>query len=433
MFKNINALLNKNSVIKKGIFFTFFATLNNSLNFLLTLILSVYLTKEDFGILNLYSTFILIFSILISLGTQSFVSVVFFKKSKDYINKIINTILVISSITFLILIAFAFIFKNSLLNLVGFSFTYQVYGLIICFFQLFFALNLEIYRLEEKPIKFGLMTLIWLLVNVFLSVYFCIILKNGWQGRADAQFLASVVFFIVNLYFLRKSGYLRGFMPRKSHYLKTLEFGLPLIPHNSTVWIRQGFDRYIINSFYGPGLLGSYSFVYNCTGLIMMIGTAFNATNSVFIFKKLKDVNSIDIKNELLRQIKIMTFIFLGVTLVGSIAMFFIIKFFLYKYLDALPYIIPLSLAAFFQCIYYLFVNYLFYFNKKKILMYITFSISVFHFGLSFLMTRYSLAFTAYLNLFSNLLICLFVIYYSNKIFPLFNNSNLKLKLFKEA
>lgn len=420
MIKRITDLFQKNLSIKNGIIFTFFATLNNGLNFLLTLILSIYLSKDDFGLLNLFLTFILILTILISLGTQSFFSVIYFKKNKLYINKILNSILIISTITLLVLIGISLVFRQQITNLLGFSTTYQILGLIICFFQLFYTTNLEVYRLEEKPIKYGVMTMAWLAINFLLTLYFCISLKKGWYGRADAQFIASIIFFVINLYYLRKNGYLKFWKPNKGHYVKTLNFGLPLIPHNSTVWIRQGFDRYIINYFFGPALLGSYSFIYNFTGLIMMVGTAFNSTNSVFIFKKLKDANKDDIRGALFKQIKIMTMIFIGITLAGIILMYLIIKLFIHKYQTAIVYIIPLSLAAFFQCIYYLFVNYLFFFNKTKTLMYITFSISVFHFALSFFITKYSVLYTAYLNLFSNCLICIFVIYYSNKTFPLF-------------
>jgi len=424
MVKRLLDLFQKNLSIKNGIIFTVFATLNNGLNFLLTLILSLYLTKEDFGVLNLFLTFILILTILISLGTQSFFSVIYFKKNKVYLNRILNSIMAISAVTLLILIAISLLLSRQVTLLVGFSTKYQLLGVIICFFQLFYTTNLEVYRLEEKPVKYGLMTMGWLSLNFVLTLYFCIALKRGWYGRADAQFIAAVIFFFINIYFLRKNGYLHLSKPGKSHYLKTLKFGLPLIPHNSTVWIRQGFDRYIINFYFGPGLLGSYSFIYNFTGLIMMVGTAFNSTNSVFIFKKLKDGNKEGIREALFKQIRIMTMIFLGLTIMAIILIYLLIELFVPKYQSAVIYIIPLCLAAFFQCIYYLFVNYLFFFNKTKTLMYITFTISVFHFGLSFLITRYSVAYTAYLTLFSNFLICIFVIYYSNKTFPLLNYKN---------
>ncbi len=424
MIERIMDLIKGNVSLKNGIIFTLFATLNNGLSFLLSLILSLYLTKQDFGTLNLFLTFILILTITISLGTQSFFSVIYFKKNRKYLNKILNAILIISAIVLSATILIALLFKDALTNLLGFSTTYQIFGLLICFFQLFYTINLEVYRLEEKPIKYGLMTMAWLASNFLLTLYFCISLNKGWYGRADAQFILSVAFFIINLIYLRKNGYLQFNKPDNAHYRKTLSFGLPLIPHNSTVWIRQGFDRYIINYFQGPVLLGSYSFIYNFSGLIMMVGTAFNSTNSVFIFKRLKDAGNNEIRRELLKQTKIMTFIFGGITFISIIVVHLLIRLYIPKYQSAIVYIIPLCGAAFFQCIYYLFVNYLFFFNKTKTLMYITFSISILHFGLSFLLTRYSVIYTAYLNLFSNFLICIFIIYYSNKTFSLFTKTN---------
>lgn len=419
MIKALFLNIKSSTSIKNGILFTFFATVNNGLNFLLIFILSVYLSKEDFGVLNLFNVLLLIITVIISLGTQSYFGIVYFKKNKYYLNKVLNAIFIISVITFIILIIFIIVFSTFLTNILGFSTIYQIYALIICFFQLFYSINLEIYRLEEKPIQYGMMTLVWLLLNFIITLVFCICFKYGWVGRVDAQVIASLILIVANVVFLRKKGYLKIDFPRWSFYSKVLKFGLPLIPHSSTVWIRQGFDRYIINLYFGATLVGAYSFAYTFSGVIMMIGTAFNATNSVYIYKNLQKNDIEQTRRVLSKQIYIMTFIFLFVTIIGILVGYLIVLFFIPKYTDALKFMIPLGLAAFFQCIYYLFVNYLFYFNKTKNLMYITFSISIVHFACSFFLTRYSVVFTAYLSLISNILICLFVAYFANKTFPL--------------
>ena len=428
-FKTKISQLLESSLIKKGIMFTLFATLNNGLNFLLIFILSIYLSKEDFGVLNLFNVLIIIVSVLISLGTQSYFGVIFFKKTHDYLIRILNSILIISTVVLSFFVIIVLFFPTIISGFLGFSTQYQIYALILCYLQLFYTINLEVYRLEEKPIQYGVLSLIWISINFILTVVFCISLKNGWTGRVDAQVISAIVLFVINIIILYRKDFIKLKLPNKTHYLKTLKFGLPLVPHNSTVWIRQGFDRYIINFFHGAALVGSYSFAYNLSGIILMIGTAFNSTNSVYIFKKLTNEKVESINKSLSKQIYLMTILFAVITVVGYIISYFVIVLFLHKYLDAIQYLIPLFIAAFFQCIYYLFVNYLLFFDKTKTLMYITFSISIFHFILSFLLTRYSVLFTTYLSLISNFLICCFVIYYANNTFLLFNFKKVKLRI----
>jgi O-antigen/teichoic acid export membrane protein len=413
----------KNSLVKKGIAFTFFSTINNGLNFFLILILSIYLSKEDFGILNLFNVLFLIISVLISLGTQSYFGIAFFKRKRDCLIRSLNSIVVISSVVFLFLGIIIFAFPQTLENILGFSTKYQFYALILCLLQLFYTTNLEVYRLEEKPLCYGVLSSIWAIVNFLFTIVFCIFLHKGWTGRIDAQLLSALIIFLINIIILYRKEYLKFKRPHKRHYIETLKFGLPLVPHNSTVWLRQGFDRYIINFFHGAIVVGSYSFAYTLSGIILMIGTAFNATNSVYIFKRLSDPDISD-RSVLSKQIYLMTLLFGVITIFGGVVSYCLITFFIPKYIDAIPYLLPLFLAAFFQCVYYLFVNYLLYYNKTKTLMYITFSISIFHFLLSLLLTKYSILCTAYISLLSNFIICILVIFHANKTFRLFNIVN---------
>lgn len=420
MIRKIVFFIKENQLLKQGVTFTLFAAINNGLNFLLIFILSLSLTKPDFGTLNLFNIAVLIFSVLISLGTQSYFSVVFFKKSKKYVRDVLNSILIVSFVTFAILSFIILISPQSLTQLIGFSKLYQFYALVICFFQLFYNINLEVYRLEESTIKYGLMTLVWVFLNFTLTLYFCISLKLGWTGRVDAQIIASVLLFAVNIGILLKNSYIKFIFPQKKHFIRVLKFGLPLIPHNSTVWIRQGFDRFLINYYLGAITVGVFSFAYTFSGIIMMIGTAFNSTNSVFIFKTLQNKNVSETKIILSKQIIQMIVVFFVITILGLTTGVALIKLVIPKYNDAISYLIPLCIAAFFQCVYYLFVNYLFYFNKTRVLMYITFSISVFHFLASVVLTKYSALLTSYLTLISNFVIAILVIIYTNKIYPLY-------------
>ena len=416
--KDLYSKLKNNSSLKNGILFTIFAFLSNGINFLILITLAGYLSPDGYGQLNLFTTFITIFSVLIPLGTTGFVAVSFFRKTKEELRDVINIIFFISSFI-LILILFILIFGGTLLEkMIGFSNEYQIIALLICFFQIFNLINLEIWRLEEKPIKYGIYSFGIAFFNFILTFIFVLLFKMDWTGRVYAQLAIAIIFFSISIYILIHRKY---FILRKINIpllKETLSFGVPLIPHQITSWIRQGLDRYIINFFIGTTSVGLFSFAFNFGNIIHMVGIAFNASNSVFIYKNLSDKTDAT-RNKLYKQTCFMSLFFFILTIIVFCGAYYLIPYIFPKYKESLPFLFPICLGAFFQCNYYLFVNYLFYYKKTKGLMYITTTISVLHLLLSFLFTRYSTLYTAYITLFSNFAICLLVILYSQKIYPL--------------
>ena len=102
------------------------------------------------------------------------------------------------------------------------------------------------------------------------------------------------------------------------------------------------------------------------------------------IDKKIK-INGI-IKNNILIYVVLTVFIIGGMDL--------LVPFLLPKYTGSLVYFNILGMYGLLQCLYFIYSNFLFFYNKTKEIMYITFCSSLFHLSLSLLLTRYSLLFT---------------------------------------
>lgn len=71
-----------------------------------------------------------------------------------------------------------------------------------------------------------------------------------------------------------------------------------------------------------------------------------------------------------------------------------IVPIFVPKYSNSIIYFLILAIWGFAQCLYFLYTNYLFFYNKTKSIMYVTFGTSVLHLLLSLILTRYSLIYT---------------------------------------
>lgn len=410
--------LKNNVFFRNGALFAFFSFLNSGISFILLLILAKFIPPSEYGELNLFNTFVTLLTIFISLNATGIIAVDFFTSSKIELKRVLNTVLLLSTISLCFFSVLFSLFSDTLEVVVGLSIEYQWLGLFFCYMQVFSMINLDIWRLEENPISYGLYSVATVLGNFVLTLVLVILFNQGWLGRLYAQVGVSILFFFISVFFLIKRGYLQKITPTYQSIKSALSFGLPLIPHNASSWVRQGLDRYIINYFYLTAEVGLYSFAYNFANIIHIIGLAFNATNSVYIYKNLaKDENVA--RAVLYRQTKMMILFFVIITFVVFVLASLFIPLIMPEYEQSLPFLFPLCMSSMFQCVYYLFVNYLFYYKKTRNLMYITFIMSVIHVLLSVLLTRYSVIYTAYITMVINLLIALFVFLYSRKIYKL--------------
>lgn len=408
--------ISHNVVARNGILFSFFSFLNNGISFFLLLIIAGFISPEGYGELNLFTTLIVLLSFLISLNTTGILSVDFFNLPKSEMAKMVNVVLFISTGMFLILFIFLLFFSSFLEIKIGLSSYYQLIALLICYFQVFSAVNLDFFRLEEKVIQYGIYSVSATVLNFVLTILFVVYWDADWEGRVYAQLGVCVCFFFISICLMVGKKYLCIRETFNKLYLKNaLSFGVPLIPHSMSFWFRQGLDRYIINNFYSVSAVGIFSFSYNFANIIQTVGVAFNATNSVFIYKEIS--KGAGARCILKKQTKIMLVFFLLFSLCIYLAASIFIPILLPKYTDSIKYLFPLCLSSFFQCMYLLFVNYLFFFKKTKKLMYITFSLSILHALLSLWLTQYSMMYTAYVGLITNLLIALSVFIYSRRVY----------------
>lgn len=407
--------LRKSANFRNGILYTLFSFLNNGISFILLLLLAEFIAPADYGRLNLFNTFVTLLSILISLSTNSYVGVAFFRKSRFDLRKIIFvTLFTTTGMLFLFSVVVA-LFPEMFQRVVGIETKYLWIALFICYFQVFTNLNLDIWRLEEQPVRYGVFSMSIAVLNFLLTLGLVVALHKGWQGRVYAQGGVTALFFVVSILFLVRRKYLVFSWPGRAMFCETWAYALPLIPHLSSFWLKQGMDRYIINYFHAQEAVGLFSFAMNFGSIIGMVGTAFNATNSVYIFKKLSGGYE-EARCVLRRQHNIMAVVFLGLTLFiwGTVTLF--LPRLMPDYAGSVRYLFPVCMTAFFQCLYLLYVNYLFFYKHTRRLMYITVSTACVQMGLSLWLTRYDVLWTAYISAFVSLVMTALVIISSKHI-----------------
>lgn len=393
-----------------------FSFFNEGISFILLILLANYIAPGEYGKLSLFNTVVTIMGYFIALSSQGFVSISYFKRDtlsfRQDFSSICFICLFFSSIFCLINI----LFGGWIAKVTDLTVTLLWIAISIAFFKVFQETWLNIYRIKEEIVKYGIISCGFALLNLIFSLFLVIKTPLNWQGRIYAQLGCIVIFGLLAIGFFIKNHFFTSKISLSSLKLVVC-YGLPLIPHLAALWLKQGGDRLIINKFHSIEDVGIYSFALNLTSIIVMVGNSFNNSNSVSIFKILsEDLQTNEKINLLKRQTRSVALITItiAIAIVACIGVFTPIL--LPNYVASLPYFFVLSLQGIGQCIYFLYCNYFFYYMKTKILMFITIGTSILHVVLSIWLTRYSLFCTCIIYVLSQAVITSLVIIISQRL-----------------
>lgn len=420
---DINKILSKvkgNKTLINGGLFSLFSFLNQGISFLIMLIMGRYVMPDSYGKLSLFTTVIQLLSIFICLGTNGIIAVNFFKKNKAYIQQLVNVVMITSIGVYTVLLLSVITIPQQLEQIIGIDILYIFYAISVCLFQIVSNVILDLWRLEEKVMTYGVYSCMSTVSNLVLTFVFVACLRWDWLGRVYANVITCLVFFIIAIYYLVKKEYLVFKKPTKAQFKEALDFGIPLIPHSMSFWMRQGLDRYVINLYLNHAAVGLFSFASNLGSIIQIIGFSFNASNSVHIYKLLSS-DAPDKVSRLNRECRYLVCVYTVLTVLIFAGASFFTPLIFPKYTGAVKYLLPLCIGGMLQCYYLVYVNILFFYKTTKLLMCITFGSSLIHMGLSFWLTRYGVFYTSCVMAISNLLIFIGVFFYSRKVLYKFN------------
>lgn len=402
---NIIQKIKGNKTLLNGGLFSIYSFFNEGIAFLLLILLANYIAPAEYGQLSMFNTIVSFMGYFVALSTQGFISVSFFKRGEQHLKQDFSSVclicLVVTGVFCVVnLLGGGWIAKQASLPV-----ALIWIAIAVSFFKVFQDMWLNFYRLKEEVGLFGIFSCGFAILNLILSLYLVIKTTLNWEGRVYAQLGCTVLFGIIGLFYFGRNRLYTTDISWPNVKMIVL-WGIPLIPHLASLWIKQGGDRFIINHFHSIEDVGLFSFALNLTSIIVMIGNAFNNSNCVTIYQILSDKNSIEKKKEYLRrQTRNIAIILLAAAACVVIGACVFVPILLPKYTGSIPYFLVLSIQGLGQCFYFLFCNYLFYYSKNKQIMYITFLTSLFHLGLSLLLTRYSLYLTCVIYVITQIIV----------------------------
>ena len=226
--------------------------------FLLPLYTSV-LAPQDYGILDLLGTITLVSSFLIISGTDSALGYYYFRK--EYISE--RPVMISSALWLRIIFSLT---ACVIILILAPNLSFLLFGKDVSLFVIITALTLifsniysflmDLLRFELRPWLYSVYSTGGGLINILLTIYFVLILKQGVYGALIASAIAyGVLFLFTCIYVFRKYGL--GFSAK---WIKDItKYGFPLIGTGIAVWVLGSTDRYFLAHYQGLDINGIYA------------------------------------------------------------------------------------------------------------------------------------------------------------------------------
>lgn len=400
--------------------------IGKAIPFFLLPILTSYLTTEEFGKLVNFSVFLNICIPIIGLNGFTFLNVQYNKISKKDLALSINNILYQSTIIFIFLFIAVHFFGNYFEQVLFISTGWQFLALFTAFFASCYALYSSLLRVESNAIPFALTQFTHSVVLFCVTIYFVVKTTFGWESRAYGSFASFLCVGIYSLWAIKKRFGL--FLPLSKKIISSsVFFGLPLLPHSLSFWLKSSADKIIITQKLGLSENGVYSIAVMLGSIITIILTAFFNVYSPWMLKKLSECEIEGFKKA--NAIKLLlvknTYLFLTGLGVMCLLGYLLAKilfplFFSGEYILALPLLPYVFVISFLNGIYSILSVYLLYMEKTKIFGTITFVSSLLQVGISYpLIYNFGVTGALYSAIIAGIIMSIALFYWSQRLYPM--------------
>lgn len=378
-FEVIKSKVN-NPLIQRMVVYAFSDGISKAIPFLVFPLVAAYLTTEEFGYVANFNVLTQLLLAFVVLNAHTYLGVDFYRSDEGEKRNLINqTIIFYSLNTIIVLIMVLFLggFIKSKLSVDKF---WQI-GAVFWVFGMASTYVYQNYlRLKERTKLFATFQISQAIFSALLTFFLVVYLNGGLDGRLYSVVISVFIFGVIGLiYLLRETRFSVQGIKLKPLYI----FGLPLLPHTISFWIKGGIDKIYITNFISLSANGIYSFAETFMLIFSMFSLAFFSAYTPHLYKQLSSINNEDsnsIKEKIVKETGVFLLFFIFLLIVGYFAIrIFIGLEFLEKYRESLSYLHFMISSVFVSILYSIASSYLFFIKKTKILGIVNFSGAVFH------------------------------------------------------
>jgi len=384
-------------IVKDSFIYLIGELINKALPFLLLPYLTRKLGVEGFGELSYYLTILALLSVFIGLSQEGAVTRYFYFYGKRSVGLIVRVGYLYNILLSTVCLIVAWILKSEII----------AYITLIATFNSFLSVQLTLRQVQKQPIPY---IIIQFLSSISLVIFTVLMLEyidgNQVVNRLLALLSSSALVFFITYFFINKKFKVKKVFSAVSYkkaLLYIFSFGIPLILHQLSFFMKGQVDRIFVYKLYTAAELGVYSAGVQIASVLTIFFMALNKAIVPYYYENLKN-GSLTIK-------KIKKYTLLSSLLIGFPALTcyllphdlftwflgegfgeskFYTVFFLLGYGLTLPYLIL--------------VNYLFYYGENKLIAGITFFTSIVYVVFLVILSNISIRIIPLSLIFSNLI-----------------------------
>lgn len=369
-----------------------------SLPFLMLPYLTRKLGPEGFGELSYYLTWLVLFGIFIGLSQEGAVTRYFYFYGKKALNTVVTAGYLYNIVISAILLLGCWFFQAEIM----------AYIVLATMFQSFVNVQLALRQCQKQPLKYITIQIILSLTNVIFTIAALeLFSENLVAYRVLAIVVANALTFFMASFVLGNlfSNENRITADRlKLGALYIFSFGIPLILHQSSFFIKGQLDRLFIYEQYSKAELGIYSAGVQVAAVLPIVLMALNKAVVPYYYQNLKEdkLSISTIKKYTLFCIPLCIIpALIGYVLPESVYTWFLGE----NYAASKYYVVMYLLGYGANLPYLILVNYFFYYGKNMLISKITLISSVVYLLFLFMFSMRSIELIPYALLLSNLVL----------------------------
>lgn len=416
-----NLNISRNVLLRDTFIYTATDMLGKAMSFLLIPFLSFYLPPGELGIATNFAVLTSILTLLSGLAVVNSVPYFYYEQDENENSLLISNLLYL--VTFLcIFLGICFIILGDYVyNYLQLDYKAQILAVIFVYASLICQINLTLLRLEDKAKDFSILQIGQILLHTTLVVLFVIVLKKGGMGKILAETLAFFMMALIHFFLMVKKGFV-GKRIVKKWQIKLIRFGLPLLPHSLSFWLKGSTDKIFITSFWGLQSNGIYSMALSISTIYTVLVNSFFNAYTPYLQKRLVSIvptNEMTEKKAIIKQTYYLYGLFLVIAILSIAVSWVVLNYFVdAQYSESFVYIPYIIASNYIYTFYNFAIEYIYKVKKTLVMGLITFTGSVFQMAISYYLIRdYGITGAAYSLIAGTLLITTGIFLYSRYVY----------------
>ena len=268
------AFLHK-TLVKETFVYTLTDVIGKAMSFILLPIVSFFLPPSELGIATNFTVLTSLIILLAGLAIVNSVPYFFYEQNREENASLVSNLLMLCLGLCVVVGGLAACFSQLIFEYLQLSLHIQLLGVVFVIGSLISSINLILLRLENKPKQFAILQVLQIILHALFVILFVIVLRGGGEGKIYAEVLVFSIVGMIHLVMMLKKGYicLRLQMP---WFKRLLRFGLPLLPHSISFWLKGGMDKVFITTYCGLQFNGLYSMAISVSSVYTMLMQSFS-------------------------------------------------------------------------------------------------------------------------------------------------------------